>query len=100
MEVNKKYFLDLYNECSDYKDKVLLYGLLIAFALGVLLYKDMLIVASGVGLSCEILGANATKRYAELKMNDEDGEKFAKWHDVFQWGTYVAWFFMLMACVL
>lgn len=98
--MDRGYFFKIFEECSDYKDKVLLYSFLIAFAVGFLSYDSLVVLFSGIGLGFEILGANATKKFADLSMRGEDGEKYAKIHDYCQWISYGAWVLMMVFCVL
>lgn len=97
---DKDYFLNIFNKCSDYKDKVLFYSFLIGFAGGIFTNQPVIVFFSAIGLGCEILGANATKNYADSYMSDKPDPEYAKLHDIFQRLSYLAWLLMMVACVL
>lgn len=97
---DKDYFLNVFNHCSDYKDKVLFYSFLIGFAGGIFTNQSMIVLFSSVGLGCEILGANATKNYADSYMSDKPNPEYAKLHNIFQRLSYLAWLLMMVSCVL
>ena len=97
---DKDYFLNVFNECSDYKDKVLFYSFLIGFAGGIFANQPMIVLCSAIGLGCEMLGANATKNYADSCLSDSPIQKFADLHYIFQKLSYFAWLLMIVFCVL